>query len=282
MLRSLHNIRWAEVLPRMAADFLIIHLSIIGAFAISVAYQSRVGDSAEAQHVISGFFNYYTGLFCILSPIFPFVFLLNGFYTHSRAYLGRYKTWVVVRGVAMAGAVFFTANCLLASNGIAGRSVAVPFALLAAAGTASMRVLKHQLDKRYVVHSKGKPSRALYSAKVLVVGGAGYIGSLLVERLLQKGYRVRVLDSLIYGDDALRPVKYHPDFELFVGDCRNIQDVVRAVRGVDSIVHLAAIVGDPACNQERESALETNYAATRMLIEIAKGQDVRRFLFASS
>jgi nucleoside-diphosphate-sugar epimerase len=282
MLRSLHNIRWAEALPRMAADLLIIHVSIIGAFAVSVVYQSSVGNSAEAQHVISGFFKYYTGLFCILSPIFPLIFLLNGFYTHSRAYVGRYKTWVVVRGAAVAAAVFFAANFLLTGNQIAGRSVAVPFTLLAATGTAFMRVLKHQLDKRYVVQSNAKPSRAPHPAKILVVGGAGYIGSMLVERLLEKGYRVRVLDSLMYGDDALRPAKYHPDFELFVGDCRNIQDVVRAVRGVDSVVHLAAIVGDPACNQERESALETNYAATRMLIEIAKGQDVRRFLFASS
>ena len=114
------------------------------------------------------------------------------------------------------------------------------------------------------------------------MGGAGYIGSVLVERLLEKGYRVRVLDSLLYGDQPLRPVRSHPDFELIVGDCRNIQDVVRAVRGVDSIIHLAAIVGDPACEQDHGPALETNYAATRMLIEIAKGHGVSRFLFASS
>ena len=117
---------------------------------------------------------------------------------------------------------------------------------------------------------------------MLVVGGAGYIGSLLVERLLEKGYRVRVLDSLLYGDEALRPVRHHRDFELIVGDCRNIQDVVRAVRGMESIIHLAAIVGDPACDQDHASALETNYAATRMLIEIAKGHGVSRVLFASS
>ena len=117
---------------------------------------------------------------------------------------------------------------------------------------------------------------------MLVVGGAGYIGSLLVERLLEKGYRVRVLDSLLYGDEPLRPVQDHPNFELMVGDCRNIQDVVKAVRGVKSIVHLAAIVGDPACEQDRASALETNYAATRMLIEIGKGHSVDRLVFASS
>ena len=74
----------------------------------------------------------------------------------------------------------------------------------------------------------------------------------------------------------------HANFELMTGDCRNIQDVVKAMRGVDSIVQLAAIVGDPACDQDRTSALEINYAATRMLIEIAKGNGVSRLIFASS
>jgi nucleoside-diphosphate-sugar epimerase len=117
---------------------------------------------------------------------------------------------------------------------------------------------------------------------VLVVGGAGYIGSLLVERLLQLNCKVRVLDALMYGREPLRPVENHPSFQLMVGDCRNMQDVVRAVRGVDAIIDLAAIVGDPACEQDREAALEINYGATRMLIEVAKGHGVSRLLFASS
>jgi len=67
-----------------------------------------------------------------------------------------------------------------------------------------------------------------------------------------------------------------------VGDCRDIQSVVKAMRGIKAVVHLAAIVGDPACEQDRQTALETNYAATRMMLEIAKGNGVERFLFASS
>ena len=59
-----------------------------------------------------------------------------------------------------------------------------------------------------------------------------------------------------------------PGFELVIGDCRNIQSVVSAVHGAASIVHLAAIVGDPACEQDRKAALEINYAATRMIIEV--------------
>ncbi len=117
---------------------------------------------------------------------------------------------------------------------------------------------------------------------ILIVGGAGYVGSLLCRILLDRGYAVRVLDSLLYGDEAIRPLFSNPRFELIIGDCRNIQSVVRAIKGVDAIVHLAAIVGDPACEQDRQTALEVNYAATRMLTEIARGNRVSRMVFASS
>ena len=282
MLRSLRNFRWREATPRIAADFLIVHLSMVAAMALSVVYQTGSGNAVAAHAIVSGFLRYYTAFFWVLSPIFPLVFLLNGFYTHSRTYVGRYKVFVILRGVIVAAMVFFAANFLLFGDEKVGRSVALPFVVLAAQGAAWVRIFKDFLEKRYFLKSKSTPSLAPRRDWVLVVGGAGYIGSLLVERLLEKGYRVRVLDSLLYGDEPLRPVRNHPDFELIVGDCRNIQDVVRAVRGVESIVHLAAIVGDPACDQDRGRALETNYAATRMLIEIAKGHGVSRLVFASS
>ena len=282
MLRSLRSFRWREAVPRMAADFLIVHGSMIAALALSVVYQTGVGNGTAAKAIVSGFLQYYTAFFWMLSPIFIVVFLLNGFYTQSRAYAGKYKALVIFRGVLLASMVFFIANFLLFGKEKVGRSVALPFMAFAAVGAATVRILKDFLEKRYLVKPKTALSFAPHRDWVLVVGGAGYIGSLLVERLLEKGYRVRVLDSLLYGDEPLRPVRSHPDFELIVGDCRNIQDVVRAVRGVESIIDLAAIVGDPSCDQDRGPALETNYAATRMLIEIAKGHGVSRLVFASS
>lgn len=266
----------------MIADYVIVHASMIAALGISVVYQTAAHNSVEAGAIVSGFLKYYTAFFWLLSPIFPVVFFLNGFYTRSRSYVGRYKTWTILRGVAIAAAAFFGANFLLFGDEKVGRSVALPFLMLAAACAASARILKDIVKRRYDVKLKNTPLRATWQRGILVVGGAGYIGSLLVERLLEQGFKVRVLDSLLYGDDPLRPVKDHPRFELMVGDCRNIQDVVKAVSGIESIIHLAAIVGDPACNQNQDSALETNYAATRMLIEIAKGNGVSRFLFASS
>jgi nucleoside-diphosphate-sugar epimerase len=117
---------------------------------------------------------------------------------------------------------------------------------------------------------------------VLVVGGAGYIGSVLCRKLLAAGSKVRVLDCLIYGDRAIRELLENPRFELHAADCRNLRAVAAAVKGVEAIVHLAAIVGDPACEQDRRGALEINYAATRLLIEAAKGYGVERFVFAST
>jgi nucleoside-diphosphate-sugar epimerase len=117
---------------------------------------------------------------------------------------------------------------------------------------------------------------------ILVVGGAGYIGSIAVRKLLDRGYRVRILDSLVYGASPIEEILRHPRVKFLHGDCRNIRDVVRAMGGVKAVVHLAAIVGDPACDRDQKTAREINYAATRMMIEIAKGEGVRRFVFASS
>ncbi len=273
---------WRQAVPRMLADFLIVHLCLIAAMVISVFYQTAAGNPGLAREITSGFLRYYTGFFCLLSPIFPLVFFLNGFYTRSRGYAGRYKALVILRGVAVALLAFFGLNYLLFGTTGVGRSVGLPFVIFVALGTAGARLLKEFVERRFDVKPRNVVTDAGRSGCVLVVGGAGYIGSLLVERLLEKGYRVRVLDSLLYGDEPLRPVRNNPEFELLVGDCRNIQDVVRAVQGVESIVDLAAIVGDPACELDHKPALETNYAATRMLIEVAKGNGVRRLVFASS
>ncbi|HLY18364.1 MAG TPA: NAD-dependent epimerase/dehydratase family protein, partial [Bryobacteraceae bacterium] len=279
-MRAPRNLKWREAAPRILADFLVVHASMLLALAISVTYRTARGNGVEAQHLISGFRHYYMAFFWLLSPVFPVVFLCHGFYTHSRTYAGRQKAWVILRGVTLAVMLFFAADFLLFKLQSTGRSVALPFVALAGCGLCLARLLKASLERRFVRRPvTGGAAKAKW---VLVVGGAGYIGSLLVERLLRSGYQVRVLDSLLYGGEPLSHAMRHPNFELLRGDCRNIQDVVKAVRGVDSIVQLAAIVGDPACEQDHTSALEINYAATRMLIEIAKGHGVSRLLFASS
>lgn len=118
--------------------------------------------------------------------------------------------------------------------------------------------------------------------KVLVTGGAGYIGSVLVRQLLDKGYKVRAFDSLKFGGDALYDVMLHPNFEFMKGDIRNADEVSKALEGIDAIAHLAAIVGDPACKKFSDEANETNWDGSVALFEAAEKAGVKRFVFAST
>jgi len=118
--------------------------------------------------------------------------------------------------------------------------------------------------------------------KVLVTGGAGYIGSVLVRQLLSKGHSVRALDSLKFGGESLYDVMLHPGFEFMKGDVRVAADVNKALDGIDAIVHLAAIVGDPACKKFSEEARETNWEASVTLFDAAEKAGVKRFVFAST
>ena len=123
---------------------------------------------------------------------------------------------------------------------------------------------------------------AISTAPVLVTGAAGYIGSILVRLLLNRGYHVRVLDRLMYGDDAIRDILSHPRLEMVVADFRDRVVVARAVQGVSAIVHLGAIVGDPACAINEDFTVGTNFEATRIIASAAKRAGVRRMIFGST
>lgn len=118
--------------------------------------------------------------------------------------------------------------------------------------------------------------------KVLLIGGAGYLGSVLCRKLLNQGYQVRVLDNLTYGDWGIRELYEKKNFEFLKGDIRNISDVVEAIKGVDAVVHLAAIVGDSVCVLDPKQTLEINYLATKTILEICKYFQINRFIFAST
>lgn len=118
--------------------------------------------------------------------------------------------------------------------------------------------------------------------QILVTGGAGYIGSVLTPLLLRLGHRVRVLDSLRHGVQSLLGVWSDPGFEFVRGDLRDDAAVAAAVHGCDAVVHLAAIVGDPACARDPDTARAVNYDASLRLIEHARRAGVERFVFAST
>jgi nucleoside-diphosphate-sugar epimerase len=117
----------------------------------------------------------------------------------------------------------------------------------------------------------------------LVTGGGGYVGSVLVQHLIDAGWSVRVLDALAVGDGrALLPVWGREGFEFLHGDIRDARTRASALEGMDAVVHLAAIVGDPACSREPDTARAVNLEATLALTAEAARAGVRRFVFAST
>jgi nucleoside-diphosphate-sugar epimerase len=117
---------------------------------------------------------------------------------------------------------------------------------------------------------------------VLITGGAGYIGSTLSPLLLGAGHRVRVFDDLLHGGRSLLPVWSHPGFEFVRGDVRDLAALSRALEKIDAVVHLAAIVGDPACAKAPELARSVNLEASLHLLTECRKRGVGRFVFAST
>ncbi len=126
------------------------------------------------------------------------------------------------------------------------------------------------------------PNAVDKDAHILVTGGAGYIGAVVVGILLQDGYRVRVLDNLSHGGNALLTYFQNPRFELAYGDIRNRKDLHSALDDIDAVIHLAAIVGDPACREKPELAVAVNKEGSEELCRAAIERHVKRFVFAST
>jgi nucleoside-diphosphate-sugar epimerase len=91
-----------------------------------------------------------------------------------------------------------------------------------------------------------------------------------------------VLDLELFGTDSLESAIDHPRLEVMKGDFRNVEDAARALRGMDAVCHLAAIVGDPACALDRDTTIAVNYAAAKMMAQLAKANGVSKFVFAST
>jgi len=124
--------------------------------------------------------------------------------------------------------------------------------------------------------SYGKPKQ------VLVTGGAGYVGAVLVPRLLERGYRVKVLDLYIYGDHVLDAVKDNPNLTQIKGDIRDVALLQKIVPGCDAVIHLACISNDPSFELNPELGRSINYDAFGGLVDVSRDAGVRRFIYASS
>lgn len=116
--------------------------------------------------------------------------------------------------------------------------------------------------------------------KILVTGGAGYKGSLLVPRLLEKGYRVTVLDNFMFGVKPILHFAGHPNVNFINGDVRDKQVIAASMKNADVIMHLAAIVGYPACSAEPQVAETVNVNGTKNICENLSPN--QRLIFAST
>jgi len=270
---------WLERIARGLADFAAVQVAGIAALA-SITLQEAPAPPSDAALAY-----YYLHTFLPLSLVFPLMHALFGLYTRLRGYTLTYKLRLAALSASVATLLLVFVSFLMSRSQLP-RSAALLFGFMAIGAAVGLRWLKdllfHRESESALLPVTVSNSPLVNSSRVLVVGGAGYIGSMVVAKLLAHGCKVRLLDNLLYGEQSVEPLLSHPDLEFIHGDCRNIQDVVRAMNNVKHVIHLAAIVGDPACAEDDKNAFQINYAATRMMIEIAKGHGVERFLFASS
>lgn len=117
---------------------------------------------------------------------------------------------------------------------------------------------------------------------ILVTGGAGYVGAMLVPELLKEGYKVTVLDLYLFGEDVLSEVKDHPNLKEIKGDIRHIDTIRYALKGCDTVIHLACISNDPSFELDPELGKTINLDAFEPLVQESKSAGVKRFIYASS
>ncbi len=121
-----------------------------------------------------------------------------------------------------------------------------------------------------------------YKKTILITGGGGYIGTHVTEMLLKEGYSVRIFDQFIFGESAISDLKKNKNLVIIKGEIGEWQKLRESLNGVDAVIHLAGLVGDPACIVNKELTIQMNIVSTRIVKELSKDAKVPRFIFSSS
>lgn len=275
-----------QMLLRIVVDIAIVNFALITALILRFVYlfSFQQNQFTDGNAVFWSYVHSYQRAGIILTILCIGVFFLSGFYTHGRYYRGRYKALIILQGVSAAYIIFgflayFLGDALQLPRGTWVMAWAFTLGLVMVSRLWAL-IWSHvvRVEKRMFLPEErnGKVEN------VLVIGGAGYIGSALLPKLLAKGYNVRLLDLLLYGTEPIQDFIHHPHLEIIEADFRQIDKVVEAMRDIDAVIHLGAIVGDPACAIDEDLTIEVNLMATRMIAEVAKGFNVGRFIFAST
>jgi nucleoside-diphosphate-sugar epimerase len=287
MFKATHGRLTPGMALRIFADVIMLQCSLLAALSLAWVFHVLKGDLAPDKTLLD-----YFAIMILkwgdagwpLTLICLAVFYFSGFYTYGRFYQGRYKALIVFQAVCQSYLIFGFVN-----YGFLGGGRTLPISALIMSWGISLVLLIGSRLWLQIWKKIADPERERLIAAsrnrgrhILVIGGAGYIGSALLPKLLDKGYRVRLLDLLLFDTEPISAILGHPNLEIVQGDFRHVGKIVEAMQGVDSVVHLGAIVGDPACELDRELTTEVNLSATRMVAEVAKLCGVERFVFAST
>ena len=278
---------------RVAVDIVIVNVALALAFAARGLWeyinQFAQPDRESGYEVFLSYLEMFQGVCVVVTVVALTVFWASGFYSYLRTYRVQLKALMIAEAVTFAfvlvGMIVF----------VTGEEVWLPRSVLLIAWALTMVltlfVRLWSAFWRYILQSEAEARREetvqLPAVKdetktVLVIGGAGYIGSALLPKLLAEGFRVRVLDLFLYGSDSIADTLRDPHVEIIRADFRRVDGLVEAMEGVDHVVHLGGIVGDPACAIDEGLTIDVNLAATRLIAEVAKGHGVKHFVFAST
>ena len=117
---------------------------------------------------------------------------------------------------------------------------------------------------------------------ILIIGGGGYVGTVLVPKLLLLGYKVKVYDLLIYGKEVFDSVKKHPNLKIIKGDVRDLKSLGNEISGNDAIIHLACISNDPSFELNPSLSKSINFDSFEPCVKLAKSKGIKRFIYAST
>ena len=268
---------------RILADSIIVITSLGLGVLFGIFSQLSAHSTSTPMEVIVAHLEFFFRAAPPLGVISIALLSLSGVYRTKPVLTWRQKAAALAQSVTIAYALLLLASPLLAPQ----TPLIEPMGTVAVAylfnmtGVIGARTAKLYVWQNFHVQPKNPPIEKPVG-KVLVIGGGGYIGSVLTRRLLEAGYEVRVLDLLLFGQEPVRDLYTHPCFELIRGDFRRVDAVIHAVRGMDAVIHLGAIVGDPACALDEQTTLQTNYAATALVADVCKGSGVSRLVFAST
>lgn len=267
---------------RVVADSVVI----LGSLAVAVLAALLWGLGAPDGRGFTQMFGDHARFLLWAAPTLGVVMIallnVSGVYQRRPTRTHREKLVGVAQSIVIGYALLLIAGWGLGyESTVALEQIVVVAFALNAGGSLGVRSAKSYFTYRFEVHRR-TPVADDPIEKVLVIGGAGYIGSVLVRQLLDAGYQVRVLDLLLFGDGPIRGLVDRPDFELLRGDFRHVDAVIHAIKGMDAVIHLGAIVGDSACALDEETTLQTNYAATALVADVCKGYGVSRLVFAST